>query len=353
MKKINNNFWKNKKILITGHTGFKGRWLTIILKILGSKVFGISLNEKNNFEKKEYINFLTKKNSFFLDIKKRKKVEKVILKINPEIIIHMAAQSKVIDGYHNPIETFETNIMGTINILNASVKLKELKAILVVTTDKVYKNNEKKIKFSENDKLGGDDPYSTSKASAEIILDYYRKFNPKIKIISVRAGNIIGGGDFAKNRIIPDLVKAWKSKKKLIIRNPKSTRPWQYILDVLISYMNIIELSCKKKKIDLSFNIGPFLTNLSVIELVLKIKKHFNDLKLIIKKNNSILEKKYLNLDIKRSIKLLGLKNNINMNVRIESTANLYKEILNSKNVNHMEQIYKKEITNFLSNTHE
>jgi len=350
---INKNFWKNKKILITGHTGFKGRWLTIILKVLGSKVFGISLDEKYNFEKKEYINFLKKKNCFFLDIRKRKKIEKVILKINPEIIIHMAAKSKVIDGYYNPVETFETNFMGTVNILNASVKLKKLKTILVVTTDKVYENNEKKKKFSENDKLGGDDPYSTSKASAEIILNYYRKFNPRIKIISVRAGNIIGGGDFGNDRIIPDLVKAWKTKKKLIIRNPRSIRPWQYVLDVLISYMRIIELSYKLKKINSSFNIGPFLTDLNVIELVSKIKNHFNNLKLIIKKNKLILEKEYLNLDIKRSVKLLGLKNNISLNERIERTANLYKQILNSKNINHMEQIYKKEILNFLSSNHE
>ena len=346
---INKNFWKNKKILITGHTGFKGRWLTIILKVLGSKVFGISLDEKYNFEKKEYINFLKKKNCFFLDIRKGKKIEKVILKINPEIIIHMAAKSKVIDGYYNPVETFETNFMGTVNILNASVKLKKLKTILVVTTDKVYENNEKKKKFSENDKLGGDDPYSTSKASAEIILNYYRKFNPRIKIISVRAGNIIGGGDFGTDRIVPDLVKAWKTKKKLIIRNPRSIRPWQYVLDVLISYIRIIELSYKLKNINSSFNIGPFLTDLNVIELVSKIKNHFNNLKLIIKKNKLILEKEYLNLDIKRSVKLLGLKNNISLNERIERTANLYKQILNSKNINHMEQIYKKEILNFLS----
>ena len=346
---INKNFWKNKKILITGHTGFKGRWLTIILKVLDSKVFGISLDEKYNFEKKEYINFLKKKNCFFLDIRKRKKIEKVILKINPEIIIHMAAKSKVIDGYYNPVETFETNFMGTVNILNASVKLKKLKTILVVTTDKVYENNEKKKKFSENDKLGGDDPYSTSKASAEIILNYYRKFNPRIKIISVRAGNIIGGGDFGTDRIVPDLVKAWKTKKKLIIRNPRSIRPWQYVLDVLISYIRIIELSYKLKNINSSFNIGPFLTDLNVIELVSKIKNHFNNLKLIIKKNKLILEKEYLNLDIKRSVKLLGLKNNISLNERIERTANLYKQILNSKNINHMEQIYKKEILNFLS----
>ena len=346
---INKNFWKNKKILITGHTGFKGRWLTIILKVLDSKVFGISLDEKYNFEKKEYINFLKKKNCFFLDIRKGKKIEKIILKINPEIIIHMAAKSKVIDGYYNPVETFETNFMGTVNILNASVKLKKLKTILVVTTDKVYENNEKKKKFSENDKLGGDDPYSTSKASAEIILNYYRKFNPRIKIISVRAGNIIGGGDFGTDRIVPDLVKAWKTKKKLIIRNPRSIRPWQYVLDVLISYIRIIELSYKLKNINSSFNIGPFLTDLNVIELVSKIKNHFNNLKLIIKKNKLILEKEYLNLDIKRSVKLLGLKNNISLNERIERTANLYKQILNSKNINHMEQIYKKEILNFLS----
>ena len=347
--KLNKKFWKNKKILITGHTGFKGRWLCIVLKILGAKVSGISLNENKNYKKIEYINFLSKKKCRFLDIRKKKEVEKTILKINPEIIIHMAAQSKVIDGIKSPVETFETNFMGTVNILNASIKSKKIKMILVVTSDKVYENKENKKKFSENDKLGGDDPYSASKASSEIILNCYRKFNPKIKLISVRAGNIIGGGDFGKNRIIPDLVKAWKNKKTLLIRNPESTRPWQYVLDVLFSYMRIIEKSFKITKAPSSFNIGPFISNLKVKNLISKFKLHFKDLNFKnkkIKRNN--FEKKHLNLNIKRSIKFLNLKNDINLNERIERTANLYKQILNTKNKHTLENVYKVEALNFL-----
>ena len=230
----------------------------------------------------------------------------------------MAAQSKVIDGLKSPVETFETNYMGTINVLNSATKLKKIKTILIVTTDKVYEHSKKIKKFSETDKLGGDDPYSASKASSEIIIDYYRKFMPKTKIISVRAGNIIGGGDFGKDRIIPDLIKAWITNKKLLIRNPKSTRPWQYVLDVLITYMKIIEKSYKVKKMPLIFNVGPFKSNLTVYNLVHKLKIYFKDLKLTYKKGkNANFEKKHLFLDIRNSVNFLKLKNNINFNNRI------------------------------------
>jgi len=345
---INKKFWKNKKVLITGHTGFKGRWLTILLKTLGAKVYGISFNEKKNYKKLEYINFLNKKNSFSIDIKKKKDLSKIIKKINPEIVIHMAAQSKVIDGFNFPVETFETNIMGTVNILNASVKLRKVKTILVVTTDKVYENINNAKKFSENDNLGGDDPYSASKASAEIVLNYYRKFFSKKKIISVRAGNIIGGGDFAKNRIIPDFIKAWISKKKLIIRNPKSTRPWQYVLDVLFYYIKIIEKTYESKKIYSSYNIGPFNSGISVHRLVKKLKFHYKDLKISINQKNSFIEKKYLNLNTKRLIKFLKLKDNIKIDERIKRTAIIYKQILNKKNNSDINIVYKKEVLKFI-----
>lgn len=345
---INLKFWKNKKILITGHTGFKGRWLTILLKLVGSKVYGISLKENGSSKFKEYINFLDKKNSYLLDIKKRKDIEKIILKINPEIIIHMAAQSKVIDGFIYPVKTFETNILGTINILNASIKLSNLKTVLIISSDKVYENIKYKKVFSENDKLGGDDPYSASKAAAEILLNYYRKFYPKIKIISVRAGNIIGGGDWGGNRIVSDLVKAWYYRKELIIRNPESTRPWQYVIDVLVFYLKIIEKSYYLKKMPLVFNIGPVSSsnNLTVLNLVSKFKYYFTNLKLIIKNDNKILEKKHIYLNTNRSIKFLKIKNNIRLEERIKRTVNIYKKIIRNGNI---QKIYKEEILNFLS----
>ncbi len=345
---IKKKFWKNKKVLITGHTGFKGRWLTILLKNLGANVNGISFKEKKNFRQLEYINFLEKKNSFNIDIRKKNDVNKVIKKINPEIIIHMAAQSKVLDGYNFPIKTFETNFMGTVNILETSVKLKKVKTILVVTTDKVYENINKIKKFSENDKLGGDDPYSASKASTEIILNYYRKFFPEKKIISVRAGNIIGGGDFGSNRIIPDFMKAWKSKKKLIIRNPKSTRPWQYVLDVLLYYTKIIEKTYKSQKFSPSYNIGPFNSGLNVYKLVLKLKYHFKDLKISIKQKNTFKEKKHLNLDTKKIVNFLKLKNIIKIDERIQRTAKIYKQILNKKINSNIDSIYKEETLKFI-----
>ena len=347
---INKKFWKNKKILITGHTGFKGRWFSIILRLLGSEVYGISLHEKKNYKKIEYMNFLKQKNCFNVDIIDKKEIQKIFLKINPEIIIHMAAQSKVIDGLKFPVKTFETNYMGTINVLNSTAILKKIKTILIVTTDKVYENNKKVRRFSESDKLGGDDPYSASKASSEIIIDYYRKLMPKTKIISVRAGNIIGGGDFGENRIIPDLIKAWIKNEKLLVRNPKSTRPWQYVLDVLITYMKLIEKSYKLKKMPLIFNVGPFKSNLSVDNLVHKLKIYFKDLKIIYEKRKNInFEKKHLFLDIKNSVNFLKLKNDIDFNDRIQRTSVFYKQILNTKKNYEIEKIYKNEALAFLS----
>ena len=345
---INKKFWKNKKILITGHTGFKGRWLTILLKLLGSKIYGISLKEKKANRFKEHINFLVKKNTYFLDIKKKKNIGKIIKKINPEIIIHMAAQSKVIDGFIYPVKTFETNILGTINILNSSIRLNNLKSILIVSSDKVYENIKYNKTFAENDKLGGDDPYSASKAATEILLNYYRKFYPKIKIISVRAGNIIGGGDWGGNRIVPDLVKAWYYRKELVIRNPKSTRPWQYVIDVLVSYLKLIEKSYYLKKMPLVFNIGPVSSsnNLTVLNLVSKFKYYFTNLKLVIKNDNKSLEKKHIYLNANRSIKFLKIKNNIKLEERIKRTVNIYKKIIRNGNI---KKIYQEEILNFLS----
>ncbi len=351
---MNKNFWKNKKVLVTGHTGFKGRWLCVMLKILGANVSGISLREKNNYKKIEYINFLPRKKSYLIDIRKRLKIEKIILKINPEIIIHMAAQSKVIDGLKFPIKTFETNFMGTVNILDISIKLKKLKMMLIITTDKVYENIRKRKKFSENDKLGGDDPYSASKASTEIILDCYRKLNSKIKIMSLRAGNIIGGGDFGNNRIVPDIVKAWNNDNSLFLRNPKSTRPWQYVLDVIVAYMRVIEISYKSKRIPLSLNIGPFKSNISVENLTLKFKSQFKNLKYNkTKKQKKSFEKKNLELDIKKSVKFLRLKNNIDLDNRIIRTSNCYKKILKTSNKNKLMSIYENEALNFLKNYNE
>lgn len=344
--KLNKKFWNNKVVLITGHTGFKGRWLSIILQELGSKVFGISLKEKKNFKKKEYVNFLDK-NGFYVDINSSSKVQKVLKKINPEIVIHLAAQSKVIKSFQDPISTFQTNIIGSVNILESATKLKTIRTILIVTSDKVYENSNNKKFFSEDAKLGGDDPYSTSKAGIEILLNYYRKFYTNVKIISVRAGNIIGGDDWGENRIIPDAIKSLQFKKKLIVRNPKFSRPWQYILDVLLEYLKIIEKSYKLKNMPLIFNIGPSTKskNLSVIRLITKLSKHFPKLKYKFKINKQNFEKKHIYLNNELSTKFLKKEKINEIEDSIKRTASIYKEILLKKNV---KKVYLQEIKNYL-----
>ena len=223
------NFWKNKKVLITGHTGFKGSWLTLILKSMGAKVSGIALNpisRPNFFDDSKLGTFLDK--DYRGNIKNLSFLKKIIKKNKPEIIFHLAAQSSVLMSYGNPIETIETNVMGTANILESIRHNNCVKAGVIVTTDKVYLNLEKNKRFNENEQLGGHDIYSGSKAASEIIFQSYKKSfinNTKCKIATVRSGNCIGGGDWTKDRIMKDCAEKLLKNKLLVIRRPKATWP--------------------------------------------------------------------------------------------------------------------------------
>ena len=234
-----NNFWKNKKVLIIGSGGFKGKWLVIFLKNLGAKVIGINKTKIKNIDYKLYT----------ADICEYKKINNVFIKERPEIVFHLAAQPIVSESYKNPMQTYKTNIFGLINILEIIRNNKFIKSSIVVTSDKCYKINEKKINkpLTEDSSLGGNDPYSASKACAEIITSsYYNSFlvdkdEKKRGLATVRAGNVVGGGDWSKDRIIPDVIQSIKNKKKIKLRNPYSKRPWQYILDVLYGYLILSE----------------------------------------------------------------------------------------------------------------
>ena len=267
-----NRFYKNKKILITGHTGFKGIWLTNILIYFGAKVYGISKNDENikNFEKCCKTNNVK---SYFFNILNKKKLNKIIKYIEPEIIFHLAAQSIVGTSYKYPETTFETNFNGTLNILSISTKLKKLQSIVIITSDKCYQNLNKKNYFIETDPLGGDDPYSASKGASEILFNSYLKsffYKKKIGAATARAGNVIGGGDWVKDRIIPDCVRCIAQGKKIAIRNPNSTRPWQHVLDVVNGYLILAQMLFKnKKKYSGNWNFGPNnKKNLNVRNLV-------------------------------------------------------------------------------------
>ena len=232
------NFWKNKKVLVIGSGGFKGKWLVIFLNHLGAKVIGINKTKIKDINYKLYT----------ADIYNHKKINNVFKKEKPEIVFHLAAQPIVSESYKNPIETYKTNIFGLLNVLELIKKSKFVKSSIIVTSDKCYKINKKKINrpLTEDSSLGGSDPYSASKACAEIITSsYYNSFlsvqEKKRGLATVRAGNVVGGGDWSKDRIIPDIIQSIKQKKKIRLRNPNSKRPWQYILDVLYGYLTLSE----------------------------------------------------------------------------------------------------------------
>ena len=243
--KVNLDFWKNRSVFLTGHTGFKGGWIALWLADMGARVHGYSLDAMTNpsfFKETRLEERIV--SSTIANIQDFSALKAAILFAKPSVIIHMAAQSLVLESYDSPLETFKTNIIGTANLLEVARKIETVQAIVNITTDKCYENREQLKPYVENDKLGGYDPYSSSKACAELVSAAYRNsFLEKsgIKIATVRAGNVIGGGDWAKNRLIPDFFRSVDTDKKLFIRSPDSVRPWQHVLEPLIGYILLAE----------------------------------------------------------------------------------------------------------------
>lgn len=266
MEKISNSFndiYKNKKVLVTGNTGFKGSWLTIWLLKLGAKVYGISKDIPTNPSMFEELKLSEKINHYTKDVRNLEDVKSIINNVKPDFVFHLAAQPLVSVSYIDPIETFSTNIMGTVNVLEA-LRISKHKCIAVmITSDKCYDNVEWVWGYKESDTLGGKDIYSGSKAGAEMVIKsfYYSFFNKKdsnVRVVSTRAGNVIGGGDWAKDRIVPDCIKAWSNRDTVEIRSPKATRPWQHVLEPLSGYLNLgQELYNNKSLNGKSFNFGP------------------------------------------------------------------------------------------------
>ena len=264
---MDKKFWKNKRVFITGHTGFKGSWLSLLFYFLESKVTGYALNPPTDpslFDLCNIDNLFA--NSMIGDIRDLNSLKDAMTKALPEVVIHMAAQPLVRDSYKIPIKTYSTNVMGTVNVLETVRHCKSVKVFLNVTTDKCYENMNYKKSFSEDAPLGGYDPYSSSKACSEIVTAAYRNsfFNPRdysahgVGIATARAGNVIGGGDWAQDRLIPDFVRAILSGKKIIIRNPKAIRPWQHVLEPLSGYLLLAQkLYENGAKYSESWNFGP------------------------------------------------------------------------------------------------
>ena len=342
MIKLLSNF-NGKKVIITGHTGFKGSWLTIWLLHLGAKIIGISKDiptKPSNF----ISNQLKKKiNHQIFDIKDKKKLQKLIYIHKPDYIFHLAAQSLVKKSYVNPLLTFETNSIGTLNLLEVlkDYNSKKICSIVIITSDKSYKNLELTRGYKEDDILGGHDPYSASKACAELIIQsYFKSFLIKKKNLRIsvgRAGNVIGGGDWSENRLIPDCIRSIKNKKKLSIRFPNSTRPWQHVFEAVYGYMLLALKQKKQKKIKgYVFNFGPNnKSSITVIQLVRKIKSKWNILNWrIVNVKKGEYESKLLKLNSTKALDNINWKCYLNANQTIDMVIKWYKFFLENKNLN-------------------
>jgi len=273
---MDKSFWKGKKVLLTGHTGFKGSWMSLWLNELGAEVSGFSLVPETSPSMFILADIEQKMKSHHIgDIRNIDAIKTVVKECNPEIIIHMAAQPLVLRSYDDPVESYMTNVIGTANVFEAARECSELKAIVNITTDKCYENKEWYWGYRENEAFGGHDPYSSSKACAELVTTTYRKcfFSQQgVQLASVRAGNVIGGGDWADNRLIPDLLRSIANGKPVVIRSPKAIRPWQHVLEPIAGYLKLAEKLCTQKGSDFAegWNFGPYDNDAKPVEWILE-----------------------------------------------------------------------------------
>ena len=272
------NAYKNRRVLITGHTGFKGSWLALWLQMLGAKVTGISLPPETS--PSHWMMLELDLESCYVDIRDEGLLRQKILEVKPEVVFHLAAQSLVRRSYDRPLETWATNVIGAANVLDACREVEELAAVVVITTDKCYENKERVLGYRESDSLGGHDPYSASKASSELLAASYRSsfFNAASSplLASARAGNVIGGGDWSEDRLIPDLVRAVAANTSLEVRSPKSTRPWQHIFDCLSGYLMLgQQLLEGNQSCSDAWNFGPVREDHRQVQQVLAAMKTY------------------------------------------------------------------------------
>ncbi|MBP9866837.1 MAG: CDP-glucose 4,6-dehydratase [Candidatus Pacebacteria bacterium] len=331
------SFYNNKKVLITGHTGFKGSWLSQILINFGSDVVGVSLEPNTTPSLFEELGIKNKCKNYFVDIRNENVLKKIFEDERPEIVFHLAAQAIVRTSYNEPVNTISTNVMGTAHVLEAVRNSESVKSVVIITTDKVYENKEWHHAYRENDALGGYDPYSSSKAAADIITNSYiqsffniQDFEKKhtTLVAIARAGNVIGGGDWAEFRLIPDIVKAvYHEGKDVEIRNPDSVRPWQHVLEPLSGYLLLAQgLYEKKKVLSGSWNFGPNNESfVSVQNLVEGGKEILGKGGYKILKDTSKHEATLLKLDINKAIAVLGWKPKLTFQETLTITFDWYK----------------------------
>ena len=321
----------NGPILITGHTGFKGTWLTLLLEQMGLEVVGISLpaKEESLYQRTQRVEKIPES---FIDIRNFELTQKKIKEFAPSAVIHMAAQPLVLNSYKSPRETFDVNVMGTVNVIDGSFASETVKVVVAVTTDKVYKNSNNNNRFTENDALSGKDPYSASKVGSEAAISAWQqialvKNGPRV--ISARAGNVIGGGDFAENRLLPDLIRGFSKNASVSVRNPHSTRPWQHVLDPLNGYLLALAQALEGGN-ESAFNFGPSEESLQVEEVVRIAASSWGDSAKFIfdQEMNPNKESVTLQLDSTLAKKVLNWKPSWDQKASIVSTIDWWKKVL-------------------------
>lgn len=338
---INSSFWKGKRVLITGHTGFKGSWLAIWLNHLGALVSGIGLDPIYNlslFESADIGKLL--ENSFQADIRSLEHLKKLFKVCDPEVVFHLAAQPLVRESYRNPLDTWSTNVQGSLNVLEALKHVDHFVSVVMITTDKVYENREWCYGYREDDQLGGYDPYSASKAAAEIAIASWRRSfcgnkefqTSNLGIATARAGNVIGGGDWAENRIIPDAIRSLADGKAIPLRNPNAKRPWQHVLEPLSGYISLAEaLSSEKENLNnryaTAYNFGPLQdSNKSVTQLIERVLVDWPGSWLDISKDGEPHEACILHLSIDKAQTELNWQPVLDFNQCVFQTVRWYKE---------------------------
>ena len=349
---MNKQFWKGKNVLLTGHTGFKGSWLSIWLKMLDVELVGYSKDIPTKPSLYEIANVKDGITSIVGDVTDHNHLKKVIKSHQPDVIIHMAAQSLVGQSYINPVETYSTNVMGTVYLLDALRSENKTRVIINVTSDKCYKNKEISYGYKESDPMGGYDPYSSSKGCSELITSAFRNsfFNSsenEIALASVRAGNVIGGGDWAKDRLIPDIINSVLKQHKLKIRNPKAVRPWQYVLDPLNGYLQLVEkLWNDMRSFCEGWNFGPNEQDEKSVDWLVKKFSEIWGRPISWEQFSNFYphEANYLRLDCSKAKKKLGWKQKLNLDSALKWTIDWYKHFIQKDD---MRRFTEEQIKNF------
>lgn len=334
-----NGGYKAKRVLVTGSTGFKGSWLALWLQLLGAEVLGYALEPDTEPSMFEALNLKDRIKTVFANILDRDTLEKTFKEFQPEIVFHLAAQPLVLRSYQEPVLTYETNVIGTLNVLTAARNCKSVRAFVNVTTDKCYENKEIDKGYKEDDPMGGYDMYSSSKGCVEIMSSSFRRSflqtEDSFALATARAGNVIGGGDWALNRLVPDCIKAVNNNIPVEIRNPAAIRPWQHVLEPLSGYLLLGQKLLEEgKRYAEGFNFGPEQESvLTVVEVAKKVVDYYGKGSVVVGEKNPLHEAGLLMLDITKAKKVLGWSPSLTADSAVKNTVEWYKRFYNRENM--------------------